>query len=195
MNKNALIIFARNPELGKVKNRLAKTIGKEKALEIYNKLLSNVYSETKDLKCKKYLFLTERTDSGLFNDTYIQKIQTGAGLGNKMLNAIGKVLEDGNEKVILTGTDIPGLTSEIIIEAFQKLSDHDVVIGPAKDGGYYLIGMKEIMSPVFENMKWSNDQVLNITLDRISKMGKSFYLLEELADIDTEEDLEEYNIL
>lgn len=195
MNKNALIIFARNPELGKVKNRLAKTIGKEKALEIYNKLLSNVYSETKDLKCKKYLFLTERTDSGLFNDTYIQKIQTGEGLGNKMLNAIGKVLEDGNEKVILTGTDILGLTSEIIIEAFQKLSDHDVVIGPAKDGGYYLIGMKEIMSPVFENMKWSNDQVLNITLDRISKMGKSFYLLEELADIDTEEDLEEYNIL
>lgn len=195
MNKNALIIFARNPELGKVKNRLAKTIGKEKALEIYNKLLSNVYSETKDLKCKKYLFLTERTDSGLFNDTYIQKIQTGEGLGNKMLNAIGKVLEDGNEKVILTGTDILGLTSEIIIEAFQKLSDHDVVIGPAKDGGYYLIGMKEIMSPVFENMKWSNDQVLNITLDRISKMGKSFYLLEKLADIDTEEDLEEYNIL
>ena len=195
MNKNALIIFARNPELGKVKNRLAKTIGKEKALEIYNKLLSNVYSETKDLKCKKYLFLTERTDSGLFNDTYIQKIQTGEGLGNKMLNAIGKVLEDGNEKVILTGTDILGLTSEIIIEAFQKLSDHDVVIGPAKDGGYYLIGMNEIMNPVFENMKWSNDQVLNITLDRISKMGKSFYLLEELADIDTEEDLEEYNIL
>lgn len=195
MYNNALIIFARNPELGKVKNRLAKTIGKEKALEIYNRLLANVYSETKDLKCKKYLFLTERTDSGLFNDTYIQKIQTGEGLGNKMLNAIGKVLEDGNEKVILTGTDILGLTSEIIIEAFQKLSDHDVVIGPAKDGGYYLIGMKEIMSPVFENMKWSNDQVLNITLDRISKMGKSFYLLEELADIDTEEDLEEYNIL
>ncbi|HMQ69280.1 MAG TPA: TIGR04282 family arsenosugar biosynthesis glycosyltransferase [Ignavibacteria bacterium] len=189
MNKNALIIFARNPELGKVKNRLAKTIGKEKALEIYSKLLSIVYTETKLLECNKYLYLTERTDKGLFDDTYIQKIQSGNGLGEKMFNAIKNVFEEGNEKAIVVGTDVPGLKGEIINEAFQKLTEFDVVIGPAKDGGYYLIGMKECLNPLFENMKWSNDQVLINTLERISKLNRSYYLLEELTDIDTEDDV------
>ncbi|MCB0728072.1 MAG: TIGR04282 family arsenosugar biosynthesis glycosyltransferase [Ignavibacteriae bacterium] len=190
MNKNALIIFARNPELGKVKNRLAKTIGKEKALEIYNKLLSNVYAETKDLKCNKYLFLTERTDNGLFDDTYIQKIQSGSDLGSKMNNAIKSVLKEGNENILLIGTDVPGLSSEIINEAFKKLLEFDIVIGPARDGGYYLIGMKESLSQIFENMKWSNEQVLSNTIERIGLLNKSYYLLEELADVDMEEDLE-----
>jgi rSAM/selenodomain-associated transferase 1 len=192
MNKNALIIFARNPELGKVKNRLAKSIGKEKALEIYTKLLSNVYTETKALKCNKYLFLTERTDTNLFDETFIQKIQSGADLGVKMMNAIRLVFEDGNEKAVLIGTDVPEITDVILNDAFQKLSDHDIVIGPAKDGGYYLIGMNENLPSLFENMKWSNEKVLSITLERISSMNKSNYLLEELIDIDTEEDLREW---
>lgn len=192
MSKHALIIFARNPELGKVKNRLAKTIGKEKALEVYNKLLSNVYAETKDLKCNKYLFLSERTDSGLFDDTFIQKIQSGSDLGSKMLSAIESVLKEGNESAVLFGTDVPGLSSEIIYDAFQRLSEQDVVIGPSKDGGYYLIGMKESLSPLFEDMKWSNDQVLNNTLERIANLNKSYYLLEELIDIDTEENMKDW---
>jgi len=192
MNKNALLIFARNPELGKVKNRLAKTIGKEKAFEIYTKLLLNVYTETKSLKCNKYLFLTERTDTNLFDDTFIQKIQSGADLGVKMMNAIRLVFEDGNEKAVLIGTDVPEITDVILNDAFQKLSEHDVVLGPAKDGGYYLIGMNENLPSLFENMKWSNEKVLSITLERISSMNKSNYLLEELADIDTEEDLREW---
>jgi rSAM/selenodomain-associated transferase 1 len=192
MNKNALIIFARNPELGKVKNRLAKSIGKEKALEIYTKLLSNVYTETKALKCNKYLFLTERTDTNLFDETFIQKIQSGADLGVKMMNAIRLVFEDGNEKAVLIGTDVPEITDVILNDAFQKLSEHDVVLGPAKDGGYYLIGMNENLPSLFENMKWSNEKVLSITLERISSMNKSNYLLEELIDIDTEEDLREW---
>ena len=109
-----------------------------------------------------------------------------------MMNAIRLVFEDGNEKAVLIGTDVPEITDVILNDAFQKLSEHDVVLGPAKDGGYYLIGMNENLPSLFENMKWSNEKVLDITLERISKLGKSFYLLEELIDIDTEEDLREW---
>ncbi|MEZ4688804.1 MAG: TIGR04282 family arsenosugar biosynthesis glycosyltransferase [Ignavibacteria bacterium] len=142
------------------------------------------------MKCNKYLFLTERTDNGLFDDTYIQKIQSGSDLGSKMNNAIKSVLKEGNENILLIGTDVPGLSSEIINEAFKKLLEFDIVIGPARDGGYYLIGMKESLSQIFENMKWSNEQVLSNTIERIGLLNKSYYLLEELADVDMEEDLE-----
>ena len=187
--KNALIIFARNPVMGKVKTRLAEKLGEKKAYDIYIMLLGNIYKKTKDLNYEKYLFLSEDFDENLFDSGYKQVIQKGADLGEKMYNAIETALNEGMENVILIGTDIPDLDPKIFDEAFDKMSFDDIVIGPAKDGGYYLIGVKVPMKFLFENMKWSNENVLKNTIERIKREKKSYYLLKELNDIDTEEDL------
>ena len=106
-----------------------------------------------------------------------------------MYNAIEFVLKEAPGKVILTGVDIPGLDFQIITEAFERLSQNDIVIGPANDGGYYLIGMKTPVKFLFENMQWSNENVLKNTIDRLKKEKMSFYLLEKLCDIANADDL------
>jgi rSAM/selenodomain-associated transferase 1 len=189
MNKNALIIFAKNPVLGKVKTRIAKITGDEKALEIYKAILKKIYIKTKDLCYDKYLFLSDNLDANLFDTGFKQVIQKGTDIGGKMFNAIDTVLAKGSDKVVLAGGDVPEISAEIINEAFEKLSDFDIVIGPAKDGGYYLIGMNEPDISLFEKMEWSNENVLKETIERIKKKGKNFYLLKELSDVDTYEDL------
>jgi len=193
LNKEAIIIFARNPESGKVKSRIAKILGDEKALEIYKKLLDSIYSKTRNLKVKKFLFLSEFTDKSLFDPCYKQLVQNGKDLGEKMHNAMYSVFKYGFEKVILAGTDVPGLNEEIINEAFEKLSFFDVVIGPSADGGYYLIGMKESDFSLFENIDWGNELVLSKSIERIKYRNKSCYILKELNDIDTLEDLKYFD--
>lgn len=193
-HKSALIVFARNPVSGKVKTRLAEITGKEKALEIYKILLENIYINIKDLNYGKFLFLSDYFDENLFDPGFTQVIQKGSDLGEKMYGAIDSVLKAGFEKVIIIGTDIPGIDYKIISEAFNELSYCDVVIGPARDGGYYLIGMKEPDVSLFENMEWGSDRVLSETIIRINKKDGSFYLLKELNDIDTYEDLKYFNL-
>ncbi|MBK8550842.1 MAG: TIGR04282 family arsenosugar biosynthesis glycosyltransferase [Ignavibacteria bacterium] len=134
-------------------------------------------------------FLSDNLDDNLFDSGYKQVIQKGSDLGEKMYNAIEFVLKEVPGKVILTGVDIPGLDFQIITEAFERLSQNDIVIGPANDGGYYLIGMKTPVKFLFENMQWSNENVLKNTIDRLKKEKMSFYLLEKLCDIDNADDL------
>lgn len=189
MNKNALIIFAKNPVLGKVKTRLARETGNEKAFEIYKLLLENAYRQTKETDCVKYLFLSDHLDKNIFESDFTQYIQSGKDLGERMLNAFKNIFEKDFEKAIIIGTDCPELDSEIIHEAFNKLNEYEIVIGPAKDGGYYLIGLKEPDKFLFENIKWSTGEVLNETIKKIKSAGKNFFLLKELNDIDESKDL------
>lgn len=194
MNKNALIIFAKNPVLGKVKTRLARETGDEKALEIYKLLLGNTYRQTKEIVCDKYLFLSDSTDKNIYDSNFKQMIQSGKDLGERMSNAFVNIFEKGFEKAIIIGTDCPELNSEIIYEAFDKLNEHDIVIGPAGDGGYYLIGLNKPDKSLFENIKWSSGEVLDMTKDKIKTSGKNYFLLKELNDIDEAKDLINYNL-
>lgn len=187
-NRDALIVFARNPILGKVKTRLAKDVGEDRALEVYINLLNHTYIQTKNLFCDKFLFLSEKTDNNLFDKTFNQLVQNGNGLGEKMKIAFKKLFEMGYQKILIIGTDCPGLTEEIILNAFEYLLGFDFIIGPSIDGGYYLLGMKEPNYFVFENMVWSNEQVLNRTIKKIKSKNKKFHLLKELKDIDEEKD-------
>ena len=192
-NKNALLIFAKNPVIGKVKTRIGLVLGDEKALEIYRSLLDGTYCETKSLSQNKFLFLSDDPDKNLFDPCFEQRIQNGKELGEKMHNALDSVFRKGFKKVILIGTDVPGLKRDIINEAFDKLYYFDIVIGPAMDGGYYLIGMKEPDFSLFKNMEWGNEKVLSKTIKRIKEKAKSYYLLKKLNDIDTYEDLKLLN--
>ena len=188
--RNALIVFAKNPVSGKVKTRLAESIGDQEALNLYKKLLSNTYLQTKNSVSDKYLFLSEKKDASLYDSSYIQFIQSGNDIGEKMKNAFDKIFKMNYCNIVLTGTDIPDLTTEIINLAFEALNENDFVIGPAFDGGYYLIGMKSFNEFVFENIEWSTDKVLLKTITDIKERSLNYFLLKELYDIDDIEDIE-----
>ena len=190
MKDRALIVFTKNPVKGEVKTRLAKTVGEEKALEIFRELLHIAYVNTKSLPCDKYLYLSGSLDENLFDPGFFQKIQEGINLGERMLNALSEILDTGYERVILVGTDCPGLTRVIIKDAFNKLNDNDIVLGPAEDGGYYLVGLKEPIEYLFKDMRWGHQNVLSDTLKRIKENKHSYELVAKLIDIDDAGDLE-----
>lgn len=191
MMKDVLLIFAKNPQYGKVKTRLAATIGDAYALFIYHELLKHTIAITKNLPVDKIVFYSEYIEEkdGWEKNIYQKKIQVGKGLGSKMKNAFKSSFTTGYEKIVIIGTDCFELDEKHILNAFEQLKKVDVVIGPAKDGGYYLLGMKKLYEAIFENVDWSTDKVLKQTLHICKQLNLSVFLLPELNDIDDEEDL------
>ncbi len=192
LKENALIVFYRYPELGKVKTRLAKELGDEFAFEFYSKCSSYVLEKLTSLNnIEVYIFFSDNKDISKFDNQFkfILSSQVGNSLGQKMNQAIKDVLCLGHKKVIICATDTPDLGKSNISDAFMSLEKSDFVFGPAVDGGYYLIGMKEEASFLFENMTWSHSDVLKESLSRIKRKNQSSSLLERLIDIDTKEDL------
>ncbi|MDE3184396.1 MAG: TIGR04282 family arsenosugar biosynthesis glycosyltransferase [Bacteroidota bacterium] len=195
--KEVLIIFAKNPEYGKVKTRLAATIGNEQALFIYQKLIEHTIAITKKISADKIVFYS---DSIVEKDTwenniYQKKLQSGNDLEDRMKNAFKSSFTAGYDKVIIIGTDCFELNEEFISIAFEKMNDDDVVLGPAKDGGYYLLGMKKFYPSLFENIEWSSEKVLKQTLSTAMRLNLSVFLLPPLSDIDREPDLKDYSAL
>lgn len=191
--KNALIIFIKNPELGKVKTRLAKTVGAEKALAVYQALMEHTRKIAEALPVSRRLFYSQFiNESDKWSRKKFQKeLQIEADLGKKMAMAFHTVFKQ-NEKVIIIGSDCASLTPEIVQTAFDKLDEFPFVIGPAMDGGYYLLGMNEFTPEVFNDITWSTSTVCSTTIERIESVGKSYFLLPELSDIDYEEDWVKY---
>ena len=195
MIENALIIFAKNKIEGQVKTRLAATLGNEIALEIYKQLLLNLHQNIQFIKVKKIVYYSSFMEDDIWEKEFYQKkIQTGNDLGERMSNAFAEVFKnkEGNflqKKVIIIGTDCPGINQNILETAFEKLNDFDVVIGSALDGGYYLLGMRSENSFLFNDINWSTDQVLNQTIKHCKENNLSYFLLPELSDIDDEKDL------
>lgn len=194
-SKKALIIFTRNPELGKCKTRLAKTIGDEAALKIYTFLLKHTATITEFVKADKYVFYSEHIKTNdLWNiDVFRKKLQSGTDLGSRMENAFSELFNLGYEKIMIIGSDLLDLNQQIIDHAFDQLIHHDVVIGPSKDGGYYLLGMKMMHQDIFKNKAWGTETVLKDTLNDLQ--NNNVELLEELNDIDTFEDMKHYKQL
>lgn len=188
-NREALIIFAKNPIKGKVKTRIASVIGKDKALEVYKRLFNITYSNTKSVNVDKYLFMTDYPDENLFDSNYYHLVQIGNDLGEKMKNAFDYLFKSGYSKVCIIGTDCPDLSCNIIKDAYNQLDRSDVIIGPSKDGGYYLIGMKRLHDFLFLDIEWGTSKVLGQTCKKIKSEGLSHSLLEELIDVDTTQDL------
>ncbi|MBX7241365.1 MAG: TIGR04282 family arsenosugar biosynthesis glycosyltransferase [Bacteroidia bacterium] len=191
MNDSLLILFVKHPVPGQVKTRLAADTNTETALSVYNALLE--YTET----CVREVPVKKRVAYGNFipetdfwqEKGYERSMQSGDTLGKRMSNAISEAQKEGYSKVVLIGSDCAELSPKILTEAFENLQKHSVVIGPAGDGGYYLIGMSGYFPFIFENKDWSTDSVLPSTLSDLKKHNISFKLLPELNDIDTLEDL------
>ena len=186
-----LIIFYRNPQLGKVKTRLAATMGNEAALEIYLKLAKHTRSVTENISIDKVIYYSDFIDKNDFwnNHQYRKALQSGNDLGEKMKHAFSIGFHNGYHSICIIGTDCLELTEDFILNAFENLQSHDAVIGPAKDGGYYLLGTKKLYPEIFNNKNWSTDTVFTETIHNFNSGGLSYYELPELRDIDKEEDL------
>ena len=192
-SRNLLLIFTRNPELGKAKTRLAKTVGDETALEIYKFLLERTKKISSKVTSDKAVYYSVKIrENDIWDSSIYQKHQQiGEDLGIRMLNAFKNSFEAGYDKVMIIGSDLYDLTSEIIDNAFHQLDINDVVLGPAEDGGYYLLGMNSLHKKVFKNKTWGTSSVRKDTLADLQ--DKKVHLLTELNDVDVFEDIENHS--
>ena len=186
--ENALIVFARKPELGKVKTRLARTVGDEKALDIYHHLLKHTRLIARAAKATTFIFLTEEIKNEYWSE-FVCELQTGETLGEKMQHAFQSVFLKGFKKCVIIGSDCPELTPEIVNDAFGALDQFDAVIGGANDGGYYLLGTKKIIPSLFKNKEWSTANVFENTIKDFENEELSFFTLPFLNDLDEEKDI------
>lgn len=191
-HKHLLLIFTRNPELGKSKTRLARTIGDQTALEIYKFLLKRTQEIAVKVNADKAVYYSVKVrNNDIWDSSIYQKYQQfGEDLGVRMKNAFKNGFEAGYKKVIIVGSDLYDLSSKIIDNAFQKLESNDFVIGPAEDGGYYLLGMNFLQENIFENKDWGTETVRKDTLENLK--DKKVFLLEMLNDVDVFEDIEHH---
>jgi hypothetical protein len=189
----ALIIFIKNPALGKVKTRLAATLGQAAALNIYHKLSAHTRSVALQVPHSRYLYYSDFVDPNdeWDNALFVKKIQAGHDLGERMQRAFAEVLRVAPKAVII-GSDCPLLTPALVQEALDQLNEYPYVLGPASDGGYYLLGMREASPHLFTAIEWSTDQVAATTLGRIAELEKTCFILPTLPDIDVEEDWKKY---
>lgn len=191
MKKEMLIIFYRNPELGKVKTRLAATIGDERALALYFLLAKHTREITQNLSCDKVVFYSDFVDKedAWDNNLFQKELQSGIDLGEKMQSAFSWAFDIGYQHVCIVGTDCFELQKEIIEQAFEFLKLNNAVLGPAKDGGYYLLGMNKLHPQLFKNKIWSSSEVALQTIADFNSLQLNFHALPTLSDVDTIEDL------
>lgn len=192
--KRLLIIFCKNPELGKVKTRIAATLGDEKALAIYYKLINYTQQITTPLPFDKVVYYSNHIDreDNWHNDHFKKALQKGNDLGEKMSNAFSESFAKGFSSVCIVGTDCMEITGKIILDAFKILEKKDAVLGPAKDGGYYLLGMNKPNPKVFHNKKWSTGSVSSDTIRDFESLKLSYALLPVLSDVDEEKDVADW---
>jgi uncharacterized protein len=186
-----LIVFLRKPETGKVKTRLAASIGNAAALSVYMQLIRITLNAAADFSGEKRLFWTEDgTDPSLVGDgTFRHFVQQGNDLGERMAAAFALSFVQCAKKTVIIGSDCPTMSADVLRQAFDALDTHDAVVGPATDGGYYLLGMRQLHEDFFREKKWSTASVLTATLNDAKRLGLSVFSLEEMSDLDNVDDL------
>ncbi len=193
LSEEALLIFVKNPVRGQVKTRLAQGLDADRALDIYRLLLKRTRRIALALPVRRIVYYTPRIDphDDWRPPAFGKKRQQGADLGARMHHALREALTE-HKAAILIGSDIANLSQEILAEAFQALRACDCVIGPARDGGYYLIGMKKAEEQLFSDIPWSTAEVYGETIKRMERLGLDYRILPTLADIDTADDWLEF---
>ena len=199
MFSRLLIVFSRVPRWGEVKRRLAQGVGEERALRVHLHLLGRTLEAAAAVRAERWLLLhppgwdrSELPFPGRLLDSFRLGTQDGPDLGARMRGALLAGLGEGFERVVLTGSDTPGIGPGILEEAFTVLDEAELVLGPSMDGGYYLIGVRKgrwALSPLFEGIPWGTGEVLKLTLSKAGAAGLCTKILPELRDIDRPEDL------
>jgi rSAM/selenodomain-associated transferase 1 len=191
-----LIFFTKYPVPGRVKTRMIPILGADGACALHQNLVKHTLQQINKLQAQKTLSFEILYSGG--NRALMQKWlgegrefspQGRGSLGARMKRAFDQAFRSGFKRVILIGSDIPGLNKKTLQEAFSALASHDLVLGPARDGGYYLIGMTHYFPFLFNRIPWGESLVLEKTLDLARRSGLKIFLLEELDDIDRPADL------
>jgi rSAM/selenodomain-associated transferase 1 len=193
--KKCILLFLRAPERGRVKTRLAASLGDEAALALYRLFVEDMLAMLS--RTGFPVILWGHPEAGLasiaswLGPELPLRPQTGKDLGRRMANAFSEAFSDGFDRVVLVGSDIPDLPPRIIRDAFSVLDQKGAAIGPATDGGYYLVSFRKsaFLPEVFENISWSTEKVLEQTLSTFEKNDAPVQLLTPWQDIDTLEDL------
>ncbi|WP_223649841.1 TIGR04282 family arsenosugar biosynthesis glycosyltransferase [Hymenobacter psoromatis] len=193
-----LLIFAREPVLGRVKTRLAVGIGAAAALAVYRELLALTAAAVAAAQVPATVWLAEAPAEMTADEALPRpewpglpwRVQPPAdSLGARMAHACGAAFGAGAGRAVIIGTDCPGLSAALLTRAFEELLTHDVVLGPADDGGYYLLGMNKLEVELFQNKSWSTATVLPDTLADTARLGLRVALLPTLHDVDSVQDL------
>jgi rSAM/selenodomain-associated transferase 2/rSAM/selenodomain-associated transferase 1 len=199
--RDRLIVFTRFPEPGKTKTRLIPALGRQGAAELQRQMTEHVISTVEKTLPPSELTLEVRHEGGSadlmrswLGMQFIYRAQGSGDIGRRMARAFEEAFQSETERVVIIGSDIPGISADLIRRAFEELKKNDLVLGTAKDGGYYLIGMQraaapEAIAPLFSGIKWGSREVISQTLSTAKALGLRFALLEKLADVDRIEDL------
>lgn len=192
-------VFAKYPEPGKVKSRIAREIGEAEAARIYKSLAERVFKVTTPDEggYGRIVFYSPYTLKAGFEKWLPGErliLQRGRNIGERMENALSDLFTLGAEKAAVIGVDIPDLDRDIIAQCFIELDSADVVIGPALDGGYYLIGMKKLYPEIFRGIPWSSGKVYETTIEVLHRLRLNVGTLNRLSDVDTVEDLRKFGL-
>lgn len=192
---NELLVFAKAPRLGQVKTRLAQTIGEEQALVAYRQLLTVLRARLEKVSHATVCFSPGDGEADLrpfFPASWRFRPQLGGGLGERLADAFRASFAERTERAVIIGSDCPYLSREDIEEGWSALETHDVVFGPTNDGGYWLIGMKELYPELLAGIEWGSDCVLAQSLARAKQLKLKVHLLRRLSDVDTEADWRQF---
>ena len=195
VSREQLIVFVKAPRPGTVKTRIARTAGAERACAIYRDMVATVLQKFASIRGAQLRFAPDDALEEIkpwLRDDWITAPQGAGNLGERLQRAFADSFADGAERVVIVGSDCPEVKSGDVRTAWKELKSHDLVIGPAIDGGYWLIGLRALRPELFRAITWSSDQVLAQTLAQAKLIGLSVQLLRILSDIDTEEDWDAY---
>lgn len=196
-DKRIIILFAKLPEKGRVKSRLAREIGDGPALQLYESMVLDTIDMLNRTGIPLRIFFDPPQELEAFRawlgKSYSFLPQQGSDLGERMELAFQRIFDEGAKEAVLIGTDIPGLSASVVHDAFGAFERYDAVIGPANDGGYYLIGFRNrsFAPSVFRAMPWSTERIYQDTLGRLMQAARAVFVLPECIDIDTRDDLRE----
>jgi len=195
MNSSCIVLFIKTPIKGRVKTRLADDIGSVHALNIYKCFIDDIINAAAQTGFELKIFFDPPDSKSLIKKWLKQEfdyqVQTGSDLGEKMSAAFQTVFSAKFNRAVLIGSDIPDLPESHIRDAINRLKTHDAVIGPATDGGYYLIGFRSdtFLPDIFKDISWSTDTVYAKTLRNLEKCGLTVHILPQWRDVDTYADL------
>lgn len=197
MKGECLCIFTRYPEAGTTKTRLIPALGADCAACLQHAMTTHVLTVAASVAKGRRIAVEVRFEGGdmdlmrdAFGNQFAYRPQGDGDLGARMLRCIGDHFGSGDSRVVIVGSDVPGVDAGILSAAFDGLENHDLVIGPAQDGGYYLIGLRTDVPVIFQNVAWGTEDVLRQTLETAERLGLSVCMLTTLADVDRPADLQ-----
>jgi uncharacterized protein len=195
MQRQKLIVFVKAPRPGSVKTRLAQSLGTQAACDAYRFLVDRALVQLTSLANVELRFSPDDALDEIkpwLQTNWVAAAQGGGTLGERLIRAFRNAFADGCTNVVAIGSDCPEVTTLDLFEAWNSLETQDVVVGPASDGGYWLIGLNAPSDGIFEQIDWSTARVFEQTMQWIRANGKSYHLLRELSDVDTENDWKAY---